>query len=65
MEKVYENAMRIELAKMTIPVEQQNNIKVNYEPELVGDYFADLSVNELVIFELKAAGAICEVHEAQ
>lgn len=65
MEKVYENAMRIELGKMKIPVEQQKNTKVNYESELVGDYFADLSVYELVIVEYKAAEVICEEHEAQ
>ena len=65
LEKVYENAMRIELLKMGISVEQQKNIKVYYESEMVGDYFADLMVNELVIVELKAAENICEEHEAQ
>jgi len=65
MEKVYENAMRIELTKMGVFVEQQKNIKVYYETEMVGDYFADLIVNELVIVELKAAENICEEHETQ
>jgi GxxExxY protein len=65
LEKVYENAMRIELLKMGVSVEQQKNIKVYYESEMVGDYFADLMVNELVIVELKAAENICEEHEAQ
>jgi len=63
--KVYENAMRIELVKMGIPVQQQKNIKVFYESEMVGEYFADLLINELVIVELKAAENICEEHEAQ
>jgi GxxExxY protein len=65
LEKVYENAMRIELTKMGVSVEQQKNIKVYYETEMVGDYFADLLVTELVIVELKAAEDICEEHEAQ
>lgn len=65
LEKVYENAMRVELNKMGISVEQQKNIKVYYESEMVGDYFADLLIEELVIVELKAAENICEEHEAQ
>jgi len=65
LEKVYENAMRIELTKMGIKTEQQKNIKVYYESEQVGDYYADLIVSDLVIVELKAAENICEEHEAQ
>ena len=57
--------MRIELVKMGIPVQQQKNIKVYYESEMVGDYFAELLINELVIVELKAAENICEEHELQ
>ena len=65
LEKVYENAMRIELIGMGLFVEQQKNIKVYYESVQIGDYYADLLVNNLVIVELKAAGALCEEHEAQ
>lgn len=65
LEKVYENAMRIELIKSGIPVKQQKNIKVYYNSEMVGDYYADLLVKELVIVELKAVVTICEEHEAQ
>jgi GxxExxY protein len=65
LEKVYENAMRIELKKSGMPVEQQKNIKVYYDSEQVGDYFADLLVKDLVIVELKAAENICEEHETQ
>jgi GxxExxY protein len=65
LEKVYENAMVIELTKMGCFVEKQKNVKVFYENEEVGDYFADLLVNNLVIVELKAAENICEKHEAQ
>lgn len=65
LEKVYENALKIELTKTGIPVEQQKNIKVYYESEQVGDYYADLLVKGLVIIELKAAETICEEHETQ
>lgn len=65
LEKVFENAMTIELVKMNLTVEQQKNIKVYYENDQVGDYYVDLLVNGLVIVELKAAESICEEHEAQ
>jgi GxxExxY protein len=65
LEKVYENAMRVELIKIAMNVQQQKNIKVYYESEMVGDYFADLLIEGLVIVELKAAENICEEHEAQ
>ncbi|MBK7104150.1 MAG: GxxExxY protein [Ignavibacteriae bacterium] len=65
LEKVYENAMKVELKKLGLNVKQQHNIKVFYENENVGDYYADLIVNDLVILELKAAESICEEHEAQ
>jgi len=65
LEKVYENAMRIELQKMGYKVMQQKNIKVYYETEEVGDYYADLLVDDLVIVELKAADCLCEENEAQ
>ena len=65
LEKVYENAMMIELRKMGVQVAQQQNIKVYYEAEEVGDYFADIFVENVVIVELKAAKVINEEHEAQ
>lgn len=65
LEKIYENAMAIELRKSGLKVSQQKNIKVFYEYEEVGDYFADLLVENLVIVELKAAKDISEEHEAQ
>jgi GxxExxY protein len=65
LEKVYENALKIELQKLGLNVKQQQNIKVYYENENVGDYFSDLLVNDLVILELKTAESICEEHEAQ
>ena len=65
LEKVYENAMIIELKKMGLDVKQQKNLKVYYDGKEVGDYFADLIVNDLVIVELKAAESLCDDHEAQ
>ena len=65
LEKVYENAMRIEISKSGLHVEQQKNIKVFYESEQVGDYYADLLVENLIIVELKAAETICDEHETQ
>ncbi len=46
LEKVYENALKIELLKLGLKVEQQKNIKVYYESEQVGEYFADLLIND-------------------
>ena len=65
LEKVYENAIRIEISKSGLYVEQQKNIKVYYDSEQVGDYYADLLVEDLVIVELKAAETICDEHETQ
>lgn len=65
LEKVYENSLRIELVKLGLKVEQQKNIRVIYEGFEVGNYFADLLVEDLVIIELKATEAICDEHEAQ
>lgn len=50
---------------MNLDVEAQKNIKVHYLGYEVGDYFADLIINNLVIVELKAAESLCEEHEAQ
>lgn len=65
LEGVYEKAMFIELREMGLFVERQKNIKVFYEAQEVGDYFADLVVNECVIIELKAAEHLREEHEYQ
>jgi GxxExxY protein len=65
LEKVYENAMVIELRKMGVRVEPQKGISVLYASQTVGEYFADLLVEDTVIAELKAAKTITEEHEAQ
>ena len=65
LEKVYEKALKYELEKAGLNVERQKPINVFYENELVGEYFADLLVENKVIIELKAAEGICEEHENQ
>jgi len=65
LEKVYENALVIELRKEGLEVVQQAPIKVYYEGEVVGDYIADILVEGKVIVELKTVKVIDEIHEAQ
>jgi GxxExxY protein len=65
LEKVYENAMMIELFDAGLKATAQKSIEVYYEDQLVGNYFADIIVEDKVIVELKAASALSEEHEAQ
>ncbi len=65
LEKVYENALAIELRKQGMIAEQQKRVEVLYDDQRVGDYFADIVVDGCVILELKAAEAIAPEHEAQ
>jgi GxxExxY protein len=65
LEKVYENALKIELESKGLFVEKQKPIGVYYKGHLVGEYFADLIVENKVILELKAAETLCEEHEYQ
>jgi GxxExxY protein len=65
LEKVYENALFIELVTMGLFVEKQKQIKVYYEGKEVGEYFADLIIEGCVIVELKAAETLCKEHEFQ
>lgn len=65
LEKVYENALVMELKKYGLSVVQQESVKVFYEGEQVGDYFADIIVNGVVILELKAAEALRNEHFSQ
>jgi GxxExxY protein len=65
LEKVYENALVLELCKQGMVAEQQKRIDVFYEEQRVGEYFADIVVDGCVVLELKAADAIAPEHEAQ
>ena len=65
LEKVYENAMVIALTAMGLKVQQQVKISVYFQEQIVGEYFADLLVEDVVIVELKAASRLLLEHEAQ
>jgi len=65
LEKVYQNALMLELQKAGLYCLKQKNIKVYYEGVEVGEYFADIIVEDKVILELKAAESLCEEHEYQ
>ena len=65
LEKVYENALMLELEENGFSVEKQSQIKVYYNEKEVGVYYADIIVEDLVILELKAAESIREEHECQ
>lgn len=65
LEKVYENALKVELEKSGLGVEQQKAINVYYDNSVVGQYIADLVVNDAIILEIKVAETINKVHEAQ
>ena len=65
LEKVYENALAIELRKMGLAAVQQAPIMVYYAGAVVGEYYADLLVADAVIVEIKAARGLAAEHEAQ
>ncbi len=65
IEKVYENALRIELQKLGLRVKQQEPVNVRYEGEIVGEYYADLWVDDNVVIELKAVQTLAKIHEVQ
>ena len=65
LEKVYENALLVELIEMNLYCEKQKPIKVYYRNKIVGKYYADIMVENKVILELKAAERLAEEHELQ
>lgn len=65
LEKVYENSLLMELEQSGIKAKTQFPIKVSYRGAVVGDYYADLLVEDLVIIEIKAASHLLPEHEAQ
>ena len=64
LEKVYENALLVQLTRMGLTVTKQQPYKVQYEGAIVGDYFADLVVEKRVIVECKALAALDGIHES-
>lgn len=65
LEKVYRNAMTIEIQKLGLNVVPESKITVYYQNQIVGEYFADLVVEDTIIVELKATSTLSEDHKAQ
>ncbi len=65
LEKVYENAMMIERKKMGLDCKNQFPIQVLYDNEIVGEYYADILIEEKIIVELKATKTLTKQDEAQ
>jgi GxxExxY protein len=65
LEKVYENALTFELAELGLQVKQQEPIPVYYRQKIVGEYYADLLVEDRILVELKAVKSIVMEHEMQ
>ena len=65
LEKVYENAMMVELAERGLDAQNQVPIAVSYKERIVGEYFADIVVEDRVILEIKAVDSLQKIHEAQ
>lgn len=65
LEKVYENALMVLFEKNKIPAQQQAPVRVYFEGKVVGDYYADILVDNKIILELKAVDKIVDAHRAQ
>ena len=65
LEKIYENALAIELKDAGLSAQQQYPIKVYYNEIVIGDYIADIVVEDRVIIELKAVNSLAKAHEVQ
>lgn len=65
LEKIYEKALHIELQNYDLDVELQYPIKVYYDEEKIGDYYADMFINDCLIVEIKAVEKLNVAHEKQ
>jgi GxxExxY protein len=65
LEKVYEKALMIELRSRGLSVKNQVPLKVSYKEQIVGEYFADLLVEDRVIVEIKSVANLLKEHQAQ
>jgi len=65
LEKVYQNALMVELKLRKIGAEAEKPITVHYRGEMVGNYIADIVVKDKIIVEIKAIKALSEIHEVQ
>ena len=64
-EKVYESALEVLLLELEMVVEKQKEIKVYYHGKVVGEYKADMIVNDVVLLELKSVEKLIDAHDAQ
>ena len=65
LEKVYENAMKVGLLERKIRAEFQKPIKIYYHNQIIGDYIADIIIDDELIIELKAVECLVDIHRAQ
>ena len=65
LENVYRNALMIELSKANLSADMERRIQVNYDGQVVGDYVADIVVEDKVILELKSVKEMHPAHEAR
>ena len=65
LESVYQNALVIELTNADLKVEKEKKVQVSYDGQVIGDFTADVVVEEIIILELKSVKQIHAAHEAQ
>ncbi|MBK8465950.1 MAG: GxxExxY protein [Chloracidobacterium sp.] len=65
LEKVYENALAHEIRKLGVKVEIQRPLHVIYDGVIVGEYFADLLIEDVLLIELKTTNGFSDNHKAQ
>ena len=65
LESVYEKCLLIELRKAGLDAESQKSITVYYDDEIVGEFVADIIVNDMIILELKSVRRVINAHEVQ
>ena len=65
LESVYENAFAIQLEEAGLLVRRQHPIVVRFRDQVVGEFRADLLVEDLIIVEIKSASSLASIHEAQ
>jgi|APLak6261663012_1056037.scaffolds.fasta_scaffold06667_2 GxxExxY protein len=65
LEKVYENSLMVLFERENIQIKQQFPINVNFENKIVGNYIADIVVDDKIIIEIKAVESLNNVHKAQ
>ncbi len=65
LEKVYENALILELNEKNLLAENQKKLNVFYKDQVVGEYFADIVVEDKIILELKVCNQLSNIHKAQ